>query len=448
MAKQHRTWKESIVRLSAHVKLREEYFGGIVFHKNTGDTVEVDREAYEMLVWLPKAGATDMRGLLRQKQARDTLTVLLDMNIIEYLPEKTPDTPDFQFMPYQKTQKDNDISLEINRRNRLSAPETVHLAVTYKCGENCPDCYARRHIPFVDYELDTAEMCGIIDALAESGIFQLAIGGGEPFMRNDLSDIVSHAARKGLVVHITTGQYTLKPQYIDVLNNIKSLHIGIRSEELIHDEKNTSKKLHTLKEYACNTGISLGANLIMTRFTLLNIDKLTELLLECGFNRFIFLRYKPVSDRVRWNNENPGANELKSFKNWLIQTKHNYSQLMLRVDCASAFLMRDMDLPVAVYAGIKGCAAGERIISVAPDGSVYPCSQLVGHNYKAGNLINDTFKNIWQESDILSKYRNFRQKDDFIDGVCGQCGANHFCGGCRIFAKDAVGSEPFCPMEQ
>ena len=41
--------KDGAVKLSEEVKLREEYFGGIVFHKNTGDILEVDREAYKML---------------------------------------------------------------------------------------------------------------------------------------------------------------------------------------------------------------------------------------------------------------------------------------------------------------------------------------------------------------------------------------------------------------
>jgi len=435
--------KEGVVRVSGQVKLREEYFGGIVFHKDTGDTIEVDREAYEMLICLQKTGTTNIRVLSRHKQTRSILSVLLDMNMIEYLPQEKPDISDCQFTSYQETLKENDMI----RCNHLSAPETVHLAVTYRCGEHCPDCYARKHKSLTYYELGTAEMSGIIDSIADSGVFQLAVGGGEPFMRTDLGDIVSHADQKGLVVHITTGQYILKRQYLNVLNHIKSLHIGIRSEELIHDSVNTSAKLRMLTEHTCTAGIGIGANIIVTRFAIQNIDRLTELLLDCGFNRLIFLRYKPIADKVRWNNENPGADELKLFKNWLIRAKRKYPQIMLRVDCASAFLMQDTDLPTAVYSGIKGCSAGERIISVAPDGSVYPCSQYAGHNFSAGNLMTNTFESIWHESDLLNQYRNFRQNAAFTDGVCGRCGANQICGGCRVFAEDTVGSEPFCPME-
>jgi len=110
--------------------------------------------------------------------------------------------------------------------------------------------------------------------------------------------------------------------------------------------------------------------------------------------------------------------------------------------------MKDANQALAARAGIIGCPAGERIISIAPDGSVYPCSQLVGQAYYAGNLIRDPFEIIWLKSPVLDKYRNFRQSESFFNGVCGKCGSNRSCGGCRVFANDAVGSEPSCPMEQ
>jgi len=96
---------------------------------------------------------------------------------------------------------------------------------------------------------------------------------------------------------------------------------------------------------------------------------------------------------------------------------------------------------------LSGCVAGERIAAVAPDGSVYPCSQLVGQAYKAGNLTRDSLKMIWRESEIFNRYRNFRQNKQFMDSEYGQCNANRFCGGCRVFAKDTNGCEPHCPLE-
>jgi len=427
--------EEGVVRVSDRVRIRQEHFGGIIFHANTGDTLEVDHGAYKLLIWLRETGVADIRPLLRQKQIRVVLPVLLDMDILEYQKISVPSEtllPSFM----------DDTSPNANDQYLLSAPETIHLAVTYRCDKSCPDCYAHAHMSVTGHELDTTGICNIIDTIADNGVFQLAIGGGEPFSRSDICDIVSHASHKGLIVHITTGQYYLTPQWADALKHIKSLHIGIRSEELINNVAYTSAKLRDLAEL----DVLLGANLILTRFTIQNIDSLTELLLECGFKRLIFLRYKPIADHKRWNNENPCGEELKVFKNWLTRAKQQYPHLMLRIDCAAAFLMRDVEPLTAKHTGIRGCAAGERIVSIAPDGSVYPCSQLVGHAYTAGNLTKNSFKAIWRDSDVLNKYRNFRQNVFFMDSVCGKCTANPFCGGCRVFAKNTISGEPICPI--
>ena len=115
----------------------------------------------------------------------------------------------------------------------LSAPETVHWAVTYRCSENCPDCYARR-FSFVNTELDNSDALKLIDKVADWGVFQLAIGGGEPFARRDLAKIVNHAANHGLAVHITTGKLHLEQQILEsVSDSIKSLQIGIRPNDLL-----------------------------------------------------------------------------------------------------------------------------------------------------------------------------------------------------------------------
>jgi radical SAM protein with 4Fe4S-binding SPASM domain len=438
--------KEGFIRLSNCIRLREEFFGGIVFNRDTGDIVEVDREAYELLAWIQKIGEADAIDLTRHKGISAIMPLLLSRNILEYSGTISGTSNCFPF-PEAYLPSTSSSSLRLGELPKLTAPETVHFAVTYRCNETCPDCYARRHASSFSQELNTTEIFGIIDALADNGVFQLAIGGGEPFARTDLGDITRYAVGKGLVVHITTGQYSFMREWLDVLEYIKTLNVGIQSEKLIFNEKDTSDKLRALVECVTNFGVGVGANIIMNQFTICHIDKLFGLLLGCGFKRFIFLRYKPIADRARWDNENPTPEKLRFFKDWITSAKRQYPNLMLRVDCASSFFMKDISSLAAKRAGISGCVAGGRIISVAPDGTVYPCSQLVDQAHQAGNLTKDAFETIWHESVILNKYRYFRQHETFVGNVCGQCAANFFCGGCRVFAENTIGSEPRCPLD-
>ena len=429
------------VRLASHVMLREEHFGGIVLNTNTGDILEVDREAFNLLIWLHSVSVAGIGELSRYKDIHAILPTLFSMEITELLSEGIPELPKCRLEQTMSAE-----SIGINRTKQyLSAPETVHLAVTYRCDNTCIDCYSRKHITTISTEMDTSQMCIVIDKISGSGAFQLAIGGGEPFIRTDLVTIVEHAENKGLLIHVTTGRYSPDPKWADVMKHIKSLHIGIRSEDVLTNTE-TNRGLRVLSEYVQRSGVKLGANLILTRYTIANVEKILGLLIKYGFERVIFLRYKPTTDFVRWNAENPQPDEMRAFRLWLTKTKPLYQGLMLRIDCAASFLMRDVITADAIYSGINGCTAGNRIVAVAPDGSVFPCSQLVGNPFYAGNLVSDSFEKIWHESDVLDRYRNFRQHVSLSGGVCGKCNALLSCGGCRVFADDSIGSEPLCPI--
>jgi uncharacterized radical SAM superfamily Fe-S cluster-containing enzyme len=95
-------------------------------------------------------------------------------------------------------------------RPHLSAPETIHWAVTFKCNSKCPDCYATRHSERFGAELDTVSSLQVVDKISEWGVFQLAIGGGEPLLRQDLCKVASKAKQmKFRNFHVNKGTVLL-----------------------------------------------------------------------------------------------------------------------------------------------------------------------------------------------------------------------------------------------
>jgi hypothetical protein len=153
--------RDGFLRLSDDVTLREEYFGGLVFHRQTGSTLEVDHEAYHFLSWLKQTKHVHV-SLFANRKTRAILPLFLSLEILSLSSE----TDNFGVIK----QPEPDFGVMRNTRDLLlSAPETVHLAVTYRCNEECADCYARDYVS--DGELDTAAMCGIIDDIASQGVF-------------------------------------------------------------------------------------------------------------------------------------------------------------------------------------------------------------------------------------------------------------------------------------
>jgi len=119
--------------------------------------------------------------------------------------------------------------------------------------------------------------------------------------------------------------------------------------------------------------------------------------------------------------------------------------LKIRVDCALSFTLRNLPREITTKYGIKGCVAADRILAVAPDGSVYPCSQLVHPRFNTGNLLDCEPEVLWNKSSILRKYRFFYTKKALTHSWCGVCLAKQTCGGCRVFAIDGLGGDPGCP---
>ena len=93
------------------------------------------------------------------------------------------------------------------RAVRHGIPLGVQLDLTYRCNERCVHCY----LDHDDHgELSLAEILGLLDQLADAGVFFLTISGGEIFLRPDLFDILAHARRLLFAVKIKTNAILIR----------------------------------------------------------------------------------------------------------------------------------------------------------------------------------------------------------------------------------------------
>lgn len=416
------------------ISLRAESFGGLVFDRRDGTILEVDRQGFELLLQARTDGICPDDSEL--KIAKETVCFIERLQKLRILGKNAGHIDSVDEL--------ESLSF-LSSAPWLSAPETVHWAVTYRCGMRCPDCYAAR-MKFYGSELNTAEAKKVIEKLAGWNIFQLAIGGGEPLEREDIAELVKYATSCGLIVHLTTGRQLINADLLsEFAGSLTSLQLGIHADwrqtpawrSYLHD-------LETLIARAADNGIKTGANLCLSRNTLKNFGPLVGELGNIGLRRFTLLRYKPPHSVKRWREELPEKEQLLKLKPEL-EKLSAIPGVDLRLDCALSFLQCDLTLPVAAEHGIIGCAAGNRIAAIAPDGSLYPCSQLVTPELCAGNIFSDSPDKIWHDSKILRQYRDFRNKESFTTSYCSCCTARKFCGGCRAFAHDALGGDPGCP---
>jgi radical SAM protein with 4Fe4S-binding SPASM domain len=79
-------------------------------------------------------------------------------------------------------------------------PLDILCEITYACNLRCPTCFRWTSKPDED-ELSLEDWKGLIGELKGwLGTFNLSFGGGEPFLREDLIDIIKFAYEKGILV--------------------------------------------------------------------------------------------------------------------------------------------------------------------------------------------------------------------------------------------------------
>ena len=155
--------------LADEISLRKEYFGGIVFHRKDGTLIEVDKDAFRLLEQLQSMQIIDEKEILdnfstfqiHPSRIKRCLTNLRELGVIcrieDKIPNKKQQPKDLQFNQTHLKKIIDYSTNPISNENTLTAPETLHWAITYKCPSNCPDCYVRRYAQMFPTELTTAE---------------------------------------------------------------------------------------------------------------------------------------------------------------------------------------------------------------------------------------------------------------------------------------------------
>ena len=112
----------------------------------------------------------------------------------------------------------------------FSAPLTFNWTLSYRCNFSCLHCYSREEAA---EELPTADICRMVDILADKQVPFINFGGGEPLVRDDLFDIATYATSKGLNVSMNSNGWLLDAAAANRLKQagFKSVGISIDSAD-------------------------------------------------------------------------------------------------------------------------------------------------------------------------------------------------------------------------
>lgn len=310
--------------------------------------------------------------------------------------------------------------------------EAVYFHLNNDCNLHCLGCYSHNAERNSGKNLSYSEICIALSKLKELGMRNIIISGGEPFLREDIYDILKYIkvqlsipAVQVITNGTLTGRYDteLLSRYVDELN----ISIDGYSEEFpsfIRDKgiyNTIMNNIGHLKEK--KVCIKLIATLHRK-----NIDAAGE---------YISLSQKlgiPISFSIL-----TCSGDFDGFEQWLPTPeqlkRYGYGEIKGLDKVYSSAKGSDF-----ILSARKTCGMGQRLISIANDGSIYPCHMAQVPAFSLGNIVHDKI------SCIQERCANFSHNVDVTNvKACLGCEYKFVCGGgCRARAITMYG-DPQAP---
>ena len=306
----------------------------------------------------------------------------------------------------------------------LRAPVNVTWEMTLKCNLRCEHCLSAsgKKAP---QELSFVECCRTIDRLAAMKVFQINIGGGEPFIRKDFLDFLTYAHNKGVVTCVSTNGTLIDPDLSSHLSGLRMLYLQLSLDGAtaeVNDRirgNGTYKKILAAADCLASNQVAFSINTVLTRLNYPQLDDLRDLARGYGAELRVS-RFRP-SGRGKASRQHlaPSGDQLERFAEWL--ARHDLVRTGDSFFCLTSESRRRK--------GLDMCGAAKMTCCISPTGDVYPCAFLQETPFLVGNLRNMDFHEMWNHSPVFSRLRNL----DIAS--CRACSRFETCrGGCPAVA--------------
>src|ERR1700685_419768 len=170
---------------------------------------------------------------------------------------------------------------------RHCVPVAVVWEITLTCNLKCQHCGSRAGRPRA-HELTTAEALDVVDQLARLGAREIALIGGEAFLRKDWIEIVRRISSHGMRCGIQTGGRQLTAERIQqaVDAGLNQIGVSIDGLEALHDRMRGGKGSFRVAVEALNrakaAGLEVTVNTSIGHETLADLPGILDVIADAG----------------------------------------------------------------------------------------------------------------------------------------------------------------------
>ncbi|MBN1913385.1 MAG: radical SAM protein [Candidatus Omnitrophica bacterium] len=250
-------------------------------------------------------------------------------------------------------------------------PLIVGWSITNRCNLHCLFCTRWKSQA---RELDTGQVCAIIDALSQMGTYGINFTGGEPLIREDIGMLLRYSKKKGINTRVFSNGL-LVPGRIDELEGVDCLTMSLSGiEEKAGDcwYGASPSVIASAIDAAKKKNVYVKLHTVLTKDNLDRLDSILHFAKEHGaMVDFSVIEFLPFSEEQNIKPLLPSQKELKTALGLLISEK-KAKNAEIGNSLASLKYLKQWPDQIRLE-----CAAGKIFCRIEADGNVYPCAGLI-----------------------------------------------------------------------
>jgi radical SAM protein with 4Fe4S-binding SPASM domain len=336
------------------------------------------------------------------------------------------------------------------------------------CNMECPHCYASAVAERSPTDLTREEGLRLLDEMAAYGVRVVIFSGGEPLMRPDVFDLLSHAKRCGISPQLSTNGSLIDKAVAHRLAEAGVGYVGISIDgvEEFNDayrgmEGGFEAALRGLR-HAKSAGMKTGIRMTLSRRNVDQLGAMIDIALDASADRF-YVSHLVYSGRgFKVAHEDLSRDEQRSALSRLFETAESliesYPEMKIVTgsnDSDGVFLLwwirnRYGDVAAERVRELLlqrgGNSAGERIVNVDSRGRVHP--DQFWRSAVLGDIRKESFAKILEHP----LRDQLRRRLEYLTGRCGSCSERELCRGSHreralAFHRALWAPDPACVME-
>ncbi|PHM10620.1 nif11-class peptide radical SAM maturase 3 [Nostoc sp. 'Peltigera malacea cyanobiont' DB3992] len=334
--------------------------------------------------------------------------------------------------------------------------------ITLKCNLACSHCGSRAGHERAN-ELSPEEALDLVKQMAEVGIKEVTLIGGEAFLRPDWLEIAKAINEAGMLCGMTTGGYGISLETAQKMKSagIRTVSVSIDGLEATHDrlrgKKGSWKYAFKTMSHLREVGIYFGCNTQINRLSAPEFPCIYECIRDAGARAWQVQLTVPMGNAADNADILLQPHELLDIYPMLARVARRAYQEGVQLQAGNNIgyygpyerLLRGRGKEHD-FSFWQGCGAGLSTLGIEADGAIKGCPSLPTTAYTGGNIREQTLHDIIEGAEELrfNLGAGTPEGTNHLWGFCKTCEYAELCrGGCSWTAHvffNKRGNNPYC----